>query len=125
MMTRRIALLAFALLCGGCFLRSPAFELPTPGDVPSIDARLERDSAEVDAVVARADLDVAEGRPDVARSLLESADRRMPGDPVLPFLLAIAQEEAGLLSEARRTYDAYGDANIGMPERKYRHGAIG
>jgi hypothetical protein len=106
-------LLLCSLLLGACFIGTDPFVAPAPADRAGLESRVSRDSTDVSAVVALSVLGLAEAREEEVVALLEPAVERMPLDPVLPLLLGLARERAGLPLAAYDTYADYTEGHIG------------
>lgn len=113
MSSKLAASLAAALLALGCFAGPPAYEPATPSQLATLQARVAADSSDVSSVVSLAVLLLDTGRDGRARSLLESAERRFPGDPAIPLLLAISEERLGDFQAARERYARYRFEHVG------------
>lgn len=110
-----ISVLAAVGLMEGCILGSAPFEHPTSNDLPGLERRLAADATDVEAGVALSVTALSEGRYAEARVLLEDLVDRLPGDPALPVLLGIADQELGDVQAARNRYVAYRESHGGGP----------
>lgn len=102
----RAASVASVVWQAGCILNSDPYLPPSPADRVAFEARLAADSTDVDAVVALAVFDLGDARAESAARLLQRTVVRAPDDPVVPLLLAVA-EEARSISSARVAYGNY------------------
>lgn len=113
-MTRRVLTMAGALLAQGCFLTSTPYTPPTADDAERYSARVATDSTDVEAAAALALLHLQQGREEAAEVLLARVDERLPGDPAVPLLLAIARERLGNQRAAYDGYGSYRSSHIGQ-----------
>ena len=102
-------LVGAALSVAAC---APGFQgsrLPTPAEIPALEAQLARDSASVPALVR---LGVAYRESDRladARRVLERATSLQPTNPAAVFYLGLTYEDLDLPARARELYTSYLD----------------
>ncbi|HEX7048897.1 MAG TPA: CsgG/HfaB family protein [Longimicrobiales bacterium] len=100
-------LVATALAAAAC---APAFRpvaAPAPADVPALEARLARDSSDVDAMISLAAAYRVADRLAEARRLLERANSLRPDDPDAVFYLGLTYEDLERYDDAARFYRRY------------------
>jgi Tfp pilus assembly protein PilF/TolB-like protein len=99
--------LGVLLLCAGCATQMGNTRVKATGEIPRLEARIARDSANV---ALRAQLGAAyvqAGRAQDARPILEAALAKRPSDTDAMFYLGVAYEDLQLFPEARRLYEGY------------------
>jgi tetratricopeptide (TPR) repeat protein len=105
---------AFAFGCGAG-LPGPA--IPSPAEVPALEARVERDPSDLAAALALAAAYRETGRAEAARSLLERTRFDHPAEPGVVLLLGLTYEDLGLYPEAAEQYHRYVELSRSAPLR--------
>ena len=100
--------LGVLFVCAGCATQQMGnTRVKATGEIPRLESRIARDSANV---ALRAQLGAAyvqAGRAQDARPLLEAALAQKPNDTDAMFYLGVAYEDLQLFPEARRLYEGY------------------
>ena len=96
---------AFAAALLGCASATPP--APAPAQIPALEARVARDSSDVDAMVQLGAAYRQVGRTAEARWLLERALARRPDDAQIALYLGLTYEDHGDFSRARELYGRY------------------
>lgn len=109
---------ALTILLASCLPRTPAFELPVPGEIEALERRVGTDSTDVDALVALAASRLAAADAEQATRLLDVALVSAPDDPAATLLRGVALEESGRPLEAANQYRAYMDLHPGPMVRR-------
>lgn len=107
-----VGLMAF-LLIGGCVFASDPFTTPPPARLSSLEALVQQDSTDVDAVTRLAAGYFSGGRPGDAYDLLEPVNRRLPTEPTILAMLGLVEHELGRFDRAAARYRAFLQTNDG------------
>jgi len=104
---RTALMLAAAAVLLGCASAPPP---PAPAQIPALEARLARDSSDIDAMVQLGAAYRQAGRSAEARWLLERALARRPDNALTALYLGLTYEDQGDLGRARELYTRYVEA---------------
>ena len=115
---KRSYLVACALAASACAPSGPP-ALPSPQQIPELEARQRADQADRDARLRLAAAYQQAGRAQEAAALLEPVVAADGSDPAGAFQLAVAYEDLERFAEARGLYERYLDAAT-APELRRR-----
>ncbi len=104
--TRGAAYLAAALLAG-CAGGRAELPVPSPDEIPELEARLADDPTDLDAALYLASAYREAGRAADAKAVVELQLEQFPDDPGLLAMAGLLAEDAGAWAEARGHYERF------------------
>ncbi|MGH7460223.1 MAG: tetratricopeptide repeat protein [Longimicrobiales bacterium] len=99
--------MAILVVCAGCATQSGGLASKSAGEIPTLTARLARDTANHQAQAALGAAYLQVGRPGDARPLLEKAVAGRPQDGTSIINLGLTYEALDRYGDARRLYEQY------------------
>ncbi len=111
--SHRLAVMLALVSCSGCASTGTGMAVPTPAEIPALEAHVARDPGDVEAGLRLASGYRDAGRIDEARGLVATLTEFAPDDPGLAVMQGLLAEDAGEYDAAVGFYQSFLDSGAG------------